>query len=244
MSDSAIDIRNLRFAYHDGRVALDRITLSIGKGEKAAVVGANGAGKSTLLLHLNGLLSGSGSVSVMGTPIARRSLNSVRRQVGLLFQDPDDQLFSPTVFDDVSFGPLAHGLPEAEARQRTAEALEQVGLSGYERRSPHHLSYGEKKRVALATVLAMWPRILALDEPTANLDPRSRRHLLDILKQYDGTLVIATHDLEAALALCSRAIVLDKGTIACDGRVSDLLSDAGLMERTGLEVPLSLKLAR
>lgn len=244
MPKLAIDIRDLRFAYHDGRVALDGIALSISRGEKVAIIGANGAGKSTLLLHLNGLLSGTGTVAILGTTIERRSLGAVRRQVGLLFQDPDDQLFSPTVFDDICFGPLAQGLPEDEARQRVSEALEQTGLIGYEKRSPHHLSYGEKKRVALATVLAQRPGILALDEPTANLDPRSRRHLLIILQRYDGTLVIATHDLEATLALCSRVVVLDKGRIGGDGRTKEIMSDAGLMERSGLEVPLSLRIAR
>jgi cobalt/nickel transport system ATP-binding protein len=244
LSDLAIDIRGLCFAYHDGRVALDGISLSISCGEKVAVIGANGAGKSTQLLHLNGLLTGTGLVTIMGTAVERSSFFAVRRQVGLLFQDPDDQLFSPTVFDDICFGPLAQGLPEDIAAQRVCEVLDQTGLMGYEKRSPHHLSYGEKKRVALATVLALRPGILALDEPTANLDPRSRRYLLEILQRYDGTLVIATHDLEAALALCGRAIVLDKGTISGDGRTRAILSDAGLMERTGLEVPLSIRVAR
>ena len=241
MAEKAIHIEQLRYAYHDGRTALDGVSLDIAAGERVAVVGANGAGKSTLLLHLNGLLAGKGTVVIMGQRVRHESLTEVRRAVGLLFQDPDDQLFSPQVIDDVAFGPLNLGLTGEALAKRISEALAAVDLEGYEKRSPHHLSYGEKKRVALATVLAMRPRILALDEPTANLDPRSRRHLIDILKGIDCTLVIATHDLEAVLELCPRTVVLLKGKVVADGETARLLSDSELMDATGLEKPLALR---
>ncbi len=241
MAEIAVDIEGLGFSYHDGREALKGVTLAVARGDRLAVVGANGAGKSTLLWHINGLLSGDGRIRVHGLDVGQKgNLRRVRRLVGLLFQEPDDMLFSPTVMDDVCFGPLAHGLGEAEAREKATEALSAVGLEGFGQRSPHHLSYGEKKRVALAAVLAMGPEVLALDEPTANLDPRSRRQLMAILRGYRGTLIIATHDLEAALALCVRAVVLEGGRVAADGETRSILSDAALMEKCGLEVPTSL----
>lgn len=242
MAENAVVIIGLSFTYHDGREALKGVDLEVACGERLAIVGPNGAGKSTMLWHLNGLLTGRGRVLVHGLEVGqRKNLKRVRRLVGLLFQEPDDMLFSPTVMEDVCFGPLAHGLGEAEAGEKARKALGAVGLTGFERRSPHHLSYGEKKRVALAAVLAMEPEVLALDEPTSNLDPRSRRQLMEILGGYRGTLIVATHDLEAALALCSRAVVLDGGRVAADGEAGTVFGDAALMERSGLEVPLTLK---
>jgi cobalt/nickel transport system ATP-binding protein len=237
-----IKIENIRFNYHDGHPALTDVSISIAKGEKVAVVGGNGAGKSTLLMHLNGLLTGSGSVQVDGLEVESRNILTVRRRVGLLFQDPDDQLFCPTVAQDVAFGPMNLELSETEIERKIRTALDEADLNGFEERSPHHLSYGEKKRVALAGVLATQPSILALDEPTANLDPRSRRHLLEKLAKFEGTLLMATHDLEAVIELCPRTIVLKNGMVKNDGPTSQLLRDKKLMDDCGLEVPLSYRI--
>ncbi len=242
MAEKAVVIIGLSFTYHDGREALKEVNLEVARGERLAIVGPNGAGKSTMLWHLNGLLADRGRVLVHGLEVGQsKNLKQVRRLVGLLFQEPDDMLFSPTVMEDVCFGPLAHGMGEAEAGEKARKALDAVGLAGFERRSPHHLSYGEKKRVALAAVLALEPEVLALDEPTSSLDPRSRRQLMEILGGYRGTLILATHDLEAALALCSRSVVLDGGRVVADGEAETVLGDATLMESCGLEVPLTLK---
>ncbi|HIC92983.1 MAG TPA: ABC transporter ATP-binding protein [Anaerolineae bacterium] len=243
----AIEIRNLSFSYPDGQRALENISLSIGLGETVAIVGPNGAGKSTLLLHLNGILRGNGAVRVLGLAIEEKHLKEIRSQVGLVFQDPDDQLFMPTVFDDVAFGPINMGLPEEEVCRRVAWALERVGMSGYERRSPHHLSVGEKKRVAIATVLAMSPEVLAVDEPTSNLDPRGRWELIGLLKELSqrlAALIIASHDLEAVWALCQRTIILDEGRVVADGPTSRILSDIRLLASHGLAPPRGAKLGK
>ncbi len=200
-----------------------------------ALVGPNGAGKSTLLLHLNGILQGEGSVRVMGQEVIEPHLARIRAQVGLVFQDPDDQLFSPTVFDDVAFGPLYAGLSEEEVRRRAAWALAQVGLEGYAERVSHHLSLGEKKRVAIATVLSMRPKILALDEPTAGLDPHTRRRLIGLLKELPQTMIIATHDLELVMEVFPRTVILDEGLVVADGPTDELLTDRRLLEAHGLE---------
>ena len=211
-----VQVRNLTFAYPDGRQALQGIDLEIAPGEKVGLVGDNGAGNSTLLLHLNGILRGQGSLCVDGLELREDTLRAIRARVGLVFQDPDDQLFSPTVFDDVAFGPLNMGLPEAEVRERTAWALEQVEMGEYARRMPHHLSLGEKKRVAIATVLSMQPAILALDEPSAGLDPHARTSLMALLQGLPQTMLIASHDLEFVQDLCCRAVVLDRGRVVAD----------------------------
>lgn len=214
MSDvKAIEIERLSFRYPDGRQALQDVTLSVAAGEKVALTGPNGAGKSTLLLHLNGILRGEGRVRIDGMELSDRNVRIIRGKVGLVFQDPDDQLFSPTVFDDVAFGPLNMGLSEEEVRARTAWALEQVQMSDYAARMPHHLSLGEKKRIAIATVLSMQPRILALDEPSAGLDPAARQNLLDLLKSLPQTMLIASHDVEFVREVCSRTIALEGGRI-------------------------------
>jgi len=238
----AIRVENLRYRYPDGTNALKGVSFGITEGESVAIIGPNGAGKTTLLLHLNGILRGEGKVFVFGEEVTKRNLLKVRKLVGLVFQDPDDQLFMPTVLEDVAFGPLNLGLNQDEAIRRSIEALEMVGMSHAANRSPHQLSFGERKRVAIATVLAMQPKVLVLDEPTANLDPRSRRQLLKLLKQIDVTKIVATHDLDAALALCQRAILLDKGEIVADGNIATLLADESLMESHGLEVPPTLLL--
>ncbi len=233
--NDAIHVRNLRYTYPDGREALRGLTLTIACGEKVALVGPNGAGKSTFLLHLNGLLRGEGTVEVLGMPVIEANYARLRAQVGIVFQNPDDQLFSPTVFEDVAFGPLHMGLPIEEVRRRSEEALRHVGMLEAAERMPHHLSLGEQKRVAIATVLAMQPRLLLLDEPTAGLDPRTRRNLINFLQRLPQTMLVATHDMRLAASLCHRVLVMDEGEIVADGPAAHLLHDAALMEAHGLE---------
>jgi cobalt transport protein ATP-binding subunit len=241
----AIDIQRLSYRYHDGTEALRGVSFRVAPGECVALLGPNGSGKSTVLLHLNGLLpekpAPNGVVQIMGRPIAPENLLAIRSQVGLVFQDPDDQLFCPTVEEDVRFGPQQLGLAEAEIKQRTARALAQVGLTGYERRATHHLSHGEKRRACLAGVLACEPALLVLDEPTSDLDPRGRREFKALLRQIPATKLIATHDLELVVELCSRAIVLDKGEVVADGPMASLLNDEELMLKHGLERPHILR---
>jgi cobalt/nickel transport system ATP-binding protein len=208
-----VELENVSFTYPGGQQALSNVTLSVVTGEKVALVGPNGAGKSTLLLQLNGILRGQGKVRIAGLELNERNIRIIRGKVGLVFQDPDDQLFSPTVLDDVAFGPLHMGLPEEEVLARSAWALEQVQMTGYERRIPHHLSLGEKKRIAIATVLSMRPDILALDEPSAGLDPEARQHLLALLKSLPQTMLIASHDLAFVREVCTRIVTLDAGRI-------------------------------
>ncbi len=237
---NVIEIENLSFSYPDGQQALKDIRLAVGAGETVAFIGPNGAGKSTLLLHLNGILrSGNGAVRVLGLPVEEKHLREIRRKVGLVFQNPDDQLFSPTVFDDVAFGPLSMGCAEEEVRRRVKQALEQVGMSGHERRSPHHLSVGEKKRIAIATVLSMSPEVLVIDEPTSSLDPRGRWELIELLREFPLTKVIASHDLEMVQALCQRAILLDGGRVVADDLTRRLLSDHRLLASHGLAPPMA-----
>jgi len=229
-----IQIDNLSFYYPDGQQALIDINLTINHSETVALVGPNGAGKSTLLLHLNGILRSNGVVKVLGRPVDDKNLRWVRSKVGLVFQNPDDQLFSPTVFDDVAFGPINMGYSEVEVRQCVTRALSWVGMTGYEPRSPHHLSVGEKKRIALATVLSMTPEILVIDEPTSNLDPGSKWSLIELLRGLSITRIIATHDLELVKALCQRVIVLDGGYIVADGATDRILADKPLLIAHGL----------
>jgi cobalt/nickel transport system ATP-binding protein len=233
-----IDVRSLHYTYPDGQQAIRGVDLHVSPGEKVALVGPNGAGKSTLLLHLNGILrADEGEVIVCGRPVCDDNLNEIRGAVGLVFQDADDQLFSPTVFDDVSFGPLYMGLPEEEVRERVLQALRSVGMEEMMDRVPHHLSGGEKKRVAIATVLAMEPEILVLDEPTMGLDPRSRRSLIQLLSELPQTMLISTHDMPLVHELSWRTIVIDEGLIVADGPTLRILSDAPLMAAHGLEAP-------
>ena len=239
MNDSAvIRLDNLTYAYPDGRKALDEVSLSIARGESVAVAGANGAGKSTLLLHLNGIIHGAnGAVKISGLPVTAANLKTIRARVGVVFQNPDDQLFCPEVFDDVAFGPINMGLPEAEVKIRVAESLAAVGLSGYERRSSHHLSLGEKKRVALASVLSMRPEVLALDEPSSNLDPAAKWSLIHLLKSLDITKVIVSHDLELIEALCPRLVILKQGKVLADGPTRAIMAEAQLLVAGGLAAP-------
>ena len=227
----------MSFAYPDGRPALADISLAVQAGEKVAIVGPNGAGKSTLFLHLNGILSGQGRIEIAGLAPAGKTLRAVRAKVGLVFQDPDDQLFSPTVLDDVAFGPLHLGYPPAEVRDRVAHALAAVGMTGCEGLMPHHMSLGERKRIAIATVLAMQSEVLVLDEPSAGLDPRARRNLLKLLEALPQTMLVASHDMRLVWDLCPRTVILDGGRLVADGPTAELLRDAALMEQHGLENP-------
>jgi energy-coupling factor transporter ATP-binding protein EcfA2 len=264
-SDFAIRVSGLEYRYPDGKEALRGVDLAVPAGESVAVVGPNGAGKSTLLLHLNGLLPGksrstvghshlggwgqsNGKRSVVprvwigGLEVADRNAPEVRRQVGLVFQDPDDQLFCDTVLEDVAFGPLNQGKSRAEARTIALECLRQVDLHQEADRPPHHLSFGERKRACLAGVLACRPSVLVLDEPSANLDPRARRRFIELLKSIFCTKLIATHDLELVLEVCPRTVLLDAGRVVADGPSPVILADAALMEAHGLEQPLSLRI--
>lgn len=232
-----IQVENLIFKYPDGTHALDGVNFSIAPGDKVALVGPNGAGKSTLILHLNGILRGEGQVCVAGMEITQNNLPKIRAAVGLVFQDPDDQLFSPTVFDDVAFGPIYQGLPEKEVRARVADALDAVHMKEYAQRVSHHLSVGQKKRIAIATVLSMQPEILVLDEPSAGLDPRARRDLINLLRELPQTMLIATHDLHMVAELLPRTIVMDHGQVVADGKTNAILNDDALLKLHGLEKP-------
>jgi cobalt/nickel transport system ATP-binding protein len=242
---AAVTLTNLRYRYHDGTEALRGVSFAIAPGECVGLLGPNGSGKSTLLLHLNGILpdrpAGDGSVLIGGEAIGRENLEVIRRQVGLLFQDPDDQLFCPTVEEDVAFGPQQLGLAGGALAVRVEHALGMVGLSGYGQRATHHLSHGEKRRVCLAGVLACEPRVLVLDEPTSDLDPRGRREFKALLQGISATKLIATHDLDWVVGLCSRVIVLDQGTLVADGPTEKVLGDEPLMLAHGLERPHVLR---
>lgn len=265
MSSLAVRVSDLAYRYPDGKEALRGVSFQVREGECVALVGPNGAGKSTLLLHLNGLLparrrdapghhhglreagrniGSAGSVWIDGVAVNPRNGPEVRRRVGLLFQDPDDQLFCSTVLEDVAFGPLNLGLARADARKLALECLARVDLEPAADRPPHHLSFGERKRVCLAGVLACQPSVLVLDEPTANLDPRGRRKFIHLIQSLKATKLIATHDLELVLEICPRAILLDAGQVVADGDSRTILGDAELVEAHGLELPLSLSLAR
>ena len=236
-----LDVQGLAFAYPDGHQALFGVDLVVGRGERVALLGPNGAGKTTLVLHLNGILTaGIGTVRVAGLevrPRDRETLREVRRRVGIVFQDPDDQLFMPTVRDDVAFGPANLGLEGRALAARVAAALDAVGMSEVADRPPHHLSFGQRRRVAVATVLAMEPEVLVLDEPTSNLDPASRRELAEVLDALEVTMLVVTHDLPYALELCERSVVLSGGTVVADGPTADVLADTDLLAEHRLELP-------
>lgn len=232
--DALIEIKELTYCYPDGKQALKNINLCVKSGEKIALLGPNGAGKSTLLLHLNGILEGSGQVRINGLPVEKNNLKAVRSWVGLVFQNPDDQLFSPTIYEDVAYGPMYQGLDKEIVRERVNQALQDVGMTEYSARNPYHLSSGEKKRAAMATVLSMQARILAFDEPSAGLDPRARRELIDLLNRMPQTMLIATHDLDLAARLCTRTVVMDGGQIVAEGVTSSILGNAALLWEHGL----------
>ena len=235
---NVLSVHDLHFSYHDHHPALRGVSFELCEGDKVALVGPNGAGKSTLMLHLNGILtSRRGEVIVGGARLTRDNLPAVRSMVGLVFQNPDDQLFSPTVFEDVAFGPLHMGLPKDEVLARVESALNAVRMSGYRDRLSHHLSVGEKKRIAIATVLSMNPQILVLDEPSAGLDPRARRTLINLLRELPITMLVSTHDMRMVQELFPRTIVMDEGLIVADGKTKDILADETLLNEHGLEKP-------
>jgi cobalt/nickel transport system ATP-binding protein len=234
----AIDARGLRFSYPNGVTGLDGVDLLVQHGERVAVLGPNGAGKTTLMLQLNGLLRGAGALTVADVDVGSGDVRELRARVGLVFQDPDDQLFMPTVREDVAFGPLNLGATAVEATARVAEALATVRMEHVGDRAPHQLSLGQRRRVAIATVLAMDPRLLVLDEPSASLDPRSRRELLELLGRLDHTMLVVTHDLPFAAQLCERAVVLSAGRIVADGPCLDILRDSALLAEHDLELPV------
>jgi cobalt/nickel transport system ATP-binding protein len=240
----AVHARDLRFRYPNGVTGLDGIDLHVAHGERVAVLGPNGAGKTTLMLHLNGLLTGEGALEVAGLRVGEGDVRQLRAAVGLVFQDPDDQLFMPTVAEDVAFGPLNLGVPHDEVRDRVDAALAAVRMEHVTGRAPHQLSLGQRRRVAIATVLAMRPRLLVLDEPSANLDPRARRELLEVLDGIDRTMLVVTHDLPFAARLCERAVLLSGGRIVADGPCGEILADEDLLAEHDLELPEGFDLTR
>jgi cobalt/nickel transport system ATP-binding protein len=245
VSHHLVEAIGLSYVYEDGTAALHDVNFRITHGESVAIIGANGAGKSTLLMHLNGHLAPtSGEVRIGETPITPATLPAIRRTVGLVFQDPDDQLFMPTVFEDVAFGPRNLGWPEAEVEKRVREALQCVGVWGVQGRPPYRLSGGEKKRVAIAGVLAMAPDVLVMDEPTSGLDPRARRQLIGLLQRFGHTRIFTSHDLDMVLDLCTRTIVLNEGAVMADGKTQEIFADDALLERCGLERPLAMQARR
>ena len=238
MTAPVLDVRGLAYAYPDGHQALFGVNLHVHQGERVALLGPNGAGKTTLVLHLNGILTaGAGTVAVSGMPVTKDNLQEIRRRVGVVFQDPDDQLFMPSVRADVEFGPANLGLRGAALEARVLAALDRVGMVDFIDRPPHHLSFGQRRRVAVATVLAMEPEILVLDEPSSNLDPASRRELADIVRSLDVTVLMVTHDLPYAYELCPRSVVLSDGVVVADGPTRDVLTDDALMTAHRLELP-------
>jgi cobalt/nickel transport system ATP-binding protein len=242
MSHHLVEACGLTHIYEDDTVALRDVSFRITHGESVAIIGANGAGKSTLLMHLNGHLTPTrGEVRIGETPLTRETLPAIRRTVGLVFQDPDDQLFMPTVYDDVAFGPRNQGLPEQEVDRRVREALECVGVWNVRAKPPYRLSGGEKKRVAIAGVLAMAPDILVMDEPTSGLDPRARRQLIGLLGEFKHTRIFTSHDLDMVLELCPRTIVLFEGAVTADGPTGEIFADDALLSRCQLERPLALQ---
>jgi len=242
MSHHIVEVQDLTHTYPDGTAAVRGISFRIHHGEAVAVVGANGAGKSTLLLHLNGYLTPQrGTVRIGDFPLTKETVKDIRKTVGMIFQDPDDQLFMPTVYEDVAFGPLNLGLPPEEVEQRVEQALQRTGVEHLRDRPPYKLSGGEKRAVAIATVLAMSPDILVMDEPTSNLDPLSRRTLIELLAGFHHTKIIATHDLDMVIDLCERTIVIHAGTIMADGPTADIFNDDLLLQKSHLERPLRMQ---
>jgi cobalt transport protein ATP-binding subunit len=237
MREKAVSINSLSYAYPDGAQALKGISLDIFRGECLGLIGPNGAGKTTLMLHLNGIFlseNNNGIVTIMGRKIGKENVKAIRKDVGIVFQDPDDQLFMPTVFDDIAFGPINLGHDKAEVKRRVTQALAGVGMEGFEERVPHHLSIGQKRRISIATVLSMSPEVLVLDEPSASLDPRGKWELIKTVRELSMTKIIASHDMELIKALCERTVILDDGQIVTDDLTENILSNMPLLRAHGL----------
>lgn len=230
----AISVSGLSYRYPDGTAALKNINLTVERGERVGIIGANGAGKSTLMLHLNGIIIGTGDIRIHGLPVSNANLKEIRQRVGVVFQNPDDQLFCSTVYDDIAFGPRNMGLGEAEIASRVEESLRRVGLNGAASKSAFHLSMGQKKRAAIASVLSMGPELLALDEPTGSLDPKGRAQIIALLASLGGTQIIISHDIDLVRRQCQRAVLLSKGELVADGPVDRILSDTRLLEAHGM----------
>lgn len=242
MSHHIVEFKDVHYHYPDGTAALNGLSLRITHGESVGIVGANGSGKSTLLMHTNGyLLPQTGAITIGDFRLDKKTRQEIRKKVGLIFQNPDDQLFMPTVFDDVAFGPLNLGLSPERVNETVAEALETVGCSALRDKPPHHLSGGQKSAVAIASVIAMQPDILVMDEPASHLDPKSRRALINLLKHFHHTKIIASHDLDLILDVCRRCIIVKEGRVVADGLTEELLADRQLLEDNNLELPLSLQ---
>src|SRR5512135_708224 len=240
MSHHIVEFQDVRYRYPDGTTALNGLSLRITHGESVGIVGANGAGKSTLLMHTNGfLLPQKGSITIGDLKLSKNTRQEIRQKVGIIFQNPDDQLFMPTVFDDVAFGPLNLGLSPERTRECVKDALETVGCLALAKKPPHHLSGGQKSAVAIAAVIAMQPDILVMDEPASHLDPKSRRALINLLGHFHHTKIIASHDLDLILDVCKRCVIIQKGKVIADGPAEELLSDKQLLEENNLELPLS-----
>lgn len=242
MSHHVIDFNDVHFSYPDGTSALQGVSFRITHGESVGLVGANGAGKSTLISHMNGyLMPSSGVITIGDRQLDKSSLNETRKSVGVVFQNPDDQLFMPTVFDDVAFGPLNLGLPKETVIKRVEDALTTVGCLKLKDKPPHHLSLGQKRAVTIASVIAMQPDILVMDEPASNLDPKSRRNLIDLLKEFKHSKIVASHDLDLILDVCDRCIIIGGGKVRADGQAKELLLNKDLLEENNLELPLSMQ---
>lgn len=241
MKNTAVQATDLNFSYPDKTNALKNINFSLGKGQSLGIIGPNGSGKSTLLLHLNGVLKQDGAVKIFGDLIKKQNIKTIRRKVGIVFQDPNDQLFMPTVFDDVAFGPLNLGMDRDQIEKKVKNTMKQLGLNGYEEKNPSHLSLGERKKVSLATVLVLEPQILVLDEPTANLDPGSKKSFINILQKIATTKIIASHDMDSIFDLCRRIILMNDGCIVTQGKAEPILRDKELLEANNLELPSQLR---
>ena len=237
----AVSLKNVSYRYPDGHVAVNHINLDMETSEKVGIIGPNGAGKSTLITLLNGSRRGEGNIEICGIPLNQKNLRRIKSNIGLVFQNPDDQLFCPTIQDDVAFGPLNMGLSPSEAKTRVSQALSEVGLEGYETRSSIHISFGEKKLAAIASILSMDPRVIALDEPTSNLDHLHRRKIIQWIQKNERTIIITSHDLDLLLETTDRIVILNSGSLTADGSTYDILRNEFLLKENNLELPLSIK---
>ena len=243
MNQEYLSVNNISFEYPDGFKALENINLSLSKGERLAVLGPNGAGKTTLILHLNGILGDlNGQITLNNNSFSEENISKIRKSVGLVFQDPDDQLFMPTVLEDVMFGPKNFGFSDELVKKNSMKALEQVKMLQFIDKPPHHLSFGQKRKVAIASVLASEPELLVLDEPSSNLDPASRRELIDILKNLDVSIILVTHDLPMALEICNRSVILNNGKITANDKTYKILKNEKVMADNRLELPFGFAL--